>query len=461
MSLQIKTNCISNTAGSTVTGTLHIHIHNDAGVGPLTIDHLAITLTGRAQTDIDHSTKTTPGCVFQARRLLFATKKTLIKDSTSIHASSSCTWDFELQIPSRCTAREASAHAFWRWDRFDADPRQRLPPAFASYSSSSSSVSTAAANAAIIYELRASALVRGRGRGQGEGVQKLESVEPIDFTTTRDIEEPAFCKTAARAQVALQSARLLPQEPRRRLHVPRRLKVAASSDPPPFAAFELVLRGSRAAVIGRPFALNLRIAHDDDRSTSQAGPKPQVFLSHVGISLRAHTSVRCWGAKCFKEKGECAVIHKGDEFADWEEEIQIDSSDLTMMSETGSSSGGRRHFSSNISSRSLGLPIPVNDGHDALGLNLRQHTTIPTYFVPSFRSFLISRSYSLIIDVAVNCAGKTFSNKFVTRNFLLLAQEYAPRPPLLKAVGSQRTSQTLMDEDGSEVVLVPKLLEYA
>ncbi|KAI4100468.1 MAG: hypothetical protein L6R37_005458 [Teloschistes peruensis] len=452
---------MSNTAGGTVTGTLHIHIHNDPGVGPLTIDHLAITLTGRAQTDIDHSTKKHPGCIFQARRLLFATKKTLIKDSTTTSSSSPCTWEFEVQIPPRCTAREAAAHAFRRWDRFDPNPRQRLPPAFASDSSSSAAGSTPAANAAIIYELRASALVRGRG--QGEGVRKLESTEPIDFTTTRDVEWPMVCQTAARAQVALRSARLLPQEPRRRLHVPRRLKAAASSDPPPFAAFELVLRGFRAAIIGQPFPLDLRIAHDeDDGSASRAGTKPRVFLSHVKVSLRAHTSVRCSGRKCFKEKGECAVIHKGDECADWEEEIQIDSSDLTTMPETDSSSGGRRHLSSKISSRSPGLPIPVDDDDDTSGLlDLHRHTTIPTYFIPSFRSFLISRNYSLVIDIAVNCAGKTFSKKFVTRNFLLLAQEYAPRPPSLKAVGSQRTSQTLMDEDRGGAVLVPKLLEYA
>ncbi|KAL9585074.1 MAG: hypothetical protein Q9212_001738 [Teloschistes hypoglaucus] len=449
---------MSNTADSLVSGTLHIHIHNDAG-GPLTIDHLVITLTGRAQTDIDHSTKNHPGCVFQARRLLFATRKTFIKDSTSIIPSSSCAWAFELRIPHRCTAREAAEDTFRRWDRFDSHPHQRLPPAFASYSSSSSSGSTtAAANAAIIYELRASALVRGRG----QGVQKLETAEPIDFTRTCDVEELSFCQTMARAQVALRSARLLSLEPRRRLHVPRRLKAAASSNALPFAAFDLVLRGSRAAIIGRPFPLDLRIAHHDDGSTSQAGTTPTVFLSHVKVSLRTHTSVRCWGTKCFKEEGECALLHKGDEFADWEEEIQIDSSDLTMMSETDSSSSGRKHFSNKISSRSPGLEIPVVDDDDeASGLDLHGHTRIPTYIVPSFRSFIISRNYSLIIDIAVNCAGKTFSNKFVTRNFLLLAQEYIPRPLLSKVMDSRRTSQTLVDEDASEALLVPKLLEYA
>ncbi|KAL8665945.1 MAG: hypothetical protein Q9202_001881 [Teloschistes flavicans] len=444
MSLQIKTKCMSNTAGSTVTGT--VHLLND---GPLTIDHLAITLSGRAQTDIDQSAKKEPGCVFQARRLLFATRKTLIKDSTSSvqgsSSSSSCTWEFELQVPNRCTAREA--HAFRQWDRFDSDPQQRLPPAFASYSSGS----TAAANAAIIYELRASALVRGQGQ---QGTQKLEMVEPIDFTTTRDTEQPPFCKTAARAQIALRSARLIPQEPRRRLQVPRRLKTAASSKPSPFAAFELVLRGSRAAIIGRPFPLDLRIAHDDvddDEFTSQAGTtKPKVFLSHVAVTLRAHTSIRCSGTKCFRgQKSKCALPHKGDEFADWEEEIQIDASDLTTANTDSTSVSSRQHTSNKASSRSWpGLQIPAIDDNDnttgSAGLNLRQHTTIPTYFIPSFRSFIISRNYSLIIDVVVKCAGKNFSNRFVTRNFLVLAQEYArPRPPLLfKMVDSRRTSES-------------------
>ncbi|KAI4205747.1 MAG: hypothetical protein LQ350_000244 [Teloschistes chrysophthalmus] len=391
MSLQIKTNSISNAAGSLVNGTLHLHIHNDAS-GPLIIDHLAITLTGRAQTDIDHSTQKRPGCVFQSRRLLFATKKTLIKDSTSI-PTSSCTWAFELQIPSRCTVREAAAHTFRRWDRFDPEPRQRLPPAFASYSSSpsSSGSTTAAANAAIIYELRASALVRGRG--QGEGVRKLDAVESIDFTTIRDVKKPVFCQTAARAQVALQSARLLTQE-QWRLHVPRRLRAAASAKPPPFAAFELVLRGSRAGIIGQSFPLDLRIAHDeDDGSTSQAGMEPTVFLSHLKVSLRAHTSVRCWGTKCFEEKGECALLHRGDESADWQEEIQIDSSDLTILSETDGSRG-RKYISNKFSSKSPGLEIPVVDDHDddTSALDLHQHTTIPTYFVPSFKTFIISRT---------------------------------------------------------------------
>ncbi|KAL8694820.1 MAG: hypothetical protein Q9218_000579 [Villophora microphyllina] len=435
MSLRIETNCMSNRAGSTVTGT--VYVHHD---GPFAIDHLAITLSGRAQTDIDQSTRKHPGCIFQGRRLLFATRKTLVKDSTAVQGP--CSWAFELQFPNRCTAREA--HAFRQWNRFDSNPQQRLPPPFASYSSGANC--STAANAAIIYELRASAVV--------QSAEKLETVEPINFTTTRDIEHPRFCKTAAQAQVVLQSARILPKETQKRLHVPRILKVAASSKPPPFAAFELVLRGSRAAIIGQSFPLDLSIIHDEP--TSPTTIKPRVFLSHLEITLKARTSIRCSGSRCYKEK-PCALLHKGDEFEDWEEEIQIDSSDLKVKPDTSSTS--RTHLFG-TSSTSSGVEIPIDDGRGQGRLDLHQHITIPTYIVPSFRSFIISRSYNLVIDLVVQCAGKSFPSRFVTRNFLLLAQEYAPRPSL-KVMGSERTSRTLVEGHSSGVVLVPKMLGYA
>ncbi|KAL9636080.1 MAG: hypothetical protein Q9204_002394 [Flavoplaca sp. TL-2023a] len=56
MSLQIKTKCVRKTAGGTITGIVFIHLTSS-----LEVEHLAITFSGRAQTDIDQLTTKTPG----------------------------------------------------------------------------------------------------------------------------------------------------------------------------------------------------------------------------------------------------------------------------------------------------------------------------------------------------------------------------------------------------------------
>lgn len=140
MSLQIKTNCVRNSAGGTITSIVSLHL-----TSPLEIEQLAVTLSGRAQTDIDQSTNKTPGCIFQDQRLLFATRRILIKKPITA-AQGSCSWHFEFRIPNCCTAREA--HTFRPFDRFNSDPKQQLTPAFAS--SHTKPDGTHAANAAII-----------------------------------------------------------------------------------------------------------------------------------------------------------------------------------------------------------------------------------------------------------------------------------------------------------------------
>lgn len=78
MSLQIETNCIRNSTGGTITGIVSLHL-----TSPLEIEHLAVTLSGKAQTDIDQSTTKTPGCIFRGQRVLFATRRILIKKPTT------------------------------------------------------------------------------------------------------------------------------------------------------------------------------------------------------------------------------------------------------------------------------------------------------------------------------------------------------------------------------------------
>ncbi|KAI4208148.1 MAG: hypothetical protein LQ349_009771 [Xanthoria aureola] len=264
MSLQIKTNCVRNSAGGTITGVVSLHLLNS----PLEIDHLAVTLSGRAQTDIDQSTTKTPGCVFQGQRVLFATKRTLIKKPTIIAAPGPCSWQFEFRIPHRCTAREA--HAFRPFDRFDSDSEQRLPPAFAS--SCTKADGTHAANAAIIYELRASLLAKET---------RLQAVEPVHFMSTRPTEHPVHGETATHAEVAFQSSRLAQHESTTSLHHHRRsLRSTFTRKDLAFAAFWLVLRGSDKAIIGQPFPLHLSIRLEG--SPSALPPtKPAVYLQKL------------------------------------------------------------------------------------------------------------------------------------------------------------------------------------
>ncbi|KAL8826998.1 MAG: hypothetical protein Q9170_007187 [Blastenia crenularia] len=318
---------MKNGPGSTVTGRVCLVVTE-----PLDIDHLAITLSGRVQTDIDQSTQKAPGCVFQAQRVLFATKRTLIKDHVQVQEP--CNWEFKFCIPDRCTAQENLR--LRRWDRFDSGPKQQLPPAFASSYTNSDKIN--AANAAIIYELRATIVAKEI---------KIGATEPLDFTTTRSIEQSDIVPTVAHAESALRSVRL-PQDGRRKsLLGSQTLRYAVSSKTPPFAAFQLVLQGSRQGIIGQPFQLQLSIKHDE--STSAPASKPKVYLQYLNIQLQAHTSIRCTGSRCFK--AGCLSIHKGEEFEDWDEELIVDSCDMTRLE-----AGSKRSIIK--TSESMGLKVP-------------------------------------------------------------------------------------------------------
>ncbi|KAL8947545.1 MAG: hypothetical protein Q9222_006180 [Ikaeria aurantiellina] len=395
MALHIKTGCVRNNSGGKINGTILFHTEK-----PIEVEHLSITLSGRAQTDIDQSSAKIPGCIFQGRRVLFATRTTLIKQSTVVQGTN--TWSFDFQIPRCCTARES--HKFRQWDRFDSNPEQQLPPAFAS--SLIKPDGSHAANAAIVYELGASMLTKET---------RIQAVEPLNFTITRSVENPPLDRTVAHAEVALRSAELLTTSSSKPMLHLKRLKVASSTKTAPFLAFRLALQGPRGAIVGQRFPLHLSV--DCQETDTDHSRYPPVYLQTVKVTLNARTSIRCSGSKCFSENG-CLAMHKGDEFEDWDEELLVDSCDLTK-----SKSDERRSL--NPSSRSSGLRIP--ETQDAPSLHLGQYTTIPSYFVPSFKSFIISRNYALAISIDVRCAGKSSALNFVTRDFMLLAHDFVPR----------------------------------
>ncbi|KAL8998692.1 MAG: hypothetical protein Q9188_006054 [Gyalolechia gomerana] len=307
-------------------------------------------MSGRAQTDIDQSARKAARCVFRGQRVLFATKKTLIKESAQIRES--CSWQFEFRIPTCCTARDG--FRLRQWDHFESDAEQQLLPDFAS--SCTRADGSNAANAVVIYELKASLVAHEN---------KLEAIEPLNMATLRSIERPELVTTAALAGVALRSDRLFQHGLQNSLLGSRRLRYAGSSKPPSFAAFQLKLQGSRQRIIGRPFPLQLSVRYDDTTPTPLN--KQKVHLQSLDIKLRAHTSIRCSGSKYLK--AGCLSIHKGDQFEDWDEELQLNSCDLTKLE-----AGSRR--STIAFSKAPGLEIPVDAA--AANLDLHQHTIIPS-----------------------------------------------------------------------------------
>ncbi|KAL8935282.1 MAG: hypothetical protein Q9216_005501 [Gyalolechia sp. 2 TL-2023] len=403
MSLHITTNCTNNVPGSTVTGTVFLHV-----IQPLNINNLAVTLSGRAQTNIDQSTQKAAGCVFHTQRLFFATKKSLLKESVQ-------------------------GQRLRPWDRFESDAEEQLPPDFAS--SYTKADGSHAAKAAVIYELKASLVAREN---------RLEAIEPLNFLTTRSVEHPELVTTAAHAEVALRSARLSRHGAQKSLLGSRRLRYAVSSKSPPLAAFQLYLQGSRQGVIGQPFPLQLGVQFDKSLPTS--ADRPKVHLQCLDVKLRARTSIRCSGTRCFKTG--CLSIHKGDEFEDWDDELQLGSCDLTKLE-------GCSRRSTITFSKAPGLVIP----HHAAGedLDLQEHTVIPSYFVPSFKSFIINRNYTLVVNITVSCAGKNSNYTFVTRSFLLHARDFAERKE--NSMHSSDTNERFGAEDSADTA--PKLFQYA
>ena len=72
----------------------------------------------------------------------------------------------------------------------------------------------------------------------------------------------------------------------------------------------------------------------------------------------------------------------------------------------------------------------------------------PCLLVPSFKSHIISRSYTLETTVVVKCADQAFPITFVTREFGLLAQAFARKGDDFSSSESERMSGTVWNEEG-------------
>ena len=396
MSIEFQNlNAVEFKPGDDLSGLLCLRL-----AAPLDVESLYISINGRVQTDIFGSASNPDACAFQGQVSLFSERVNLVKEFT--HLDKTCSWHFELTIPDRCSSRAPQKHR--SWNQFDSNPHQIVPPSFASACSQGKALNTA--NAAIIYELKACMICKDR---------QLQIAEPLNIGSTRIREHPNLGQVSASVEIALESARLLTNIESKERQLSRRVKAKLGSKILPFASFRLVLEGPRQAIIGKKHPLRLSVVHEDETASLPA--PPTVHLKKITMLLQAHTGIRTFGGTCFKKDG-CFLIHKGDEYEDWDEDLHISSHDFTKAERTKSNPITKMIKPS-------GLEIYSNG---AQSLDLGCYTSIPAYFVPSFRTFNISRNYTLRIAVSIECAAKTFKHEFVTRNFVLLAREYVPAP---------------------------------
>ena len=195
MSIRIN---IPNTrckAGVTVSGTVSLH-----GDVDIDVEVITISLVGRCKTKVMRSNGNS-STTYRGRAPLLEYRQELFRGPNKMKTNGH-SWPFSFTFPTHCVARGADPFK-QRHGLFDTNPRQSLPPSFASDNNSFGWQ----AQCFVKYELEAS-LIGDRMKIFSLG--DLKNEKTLEFTTTRDIEalNPDFIEKGQR--IACYSLRLQP-----------------------------------------------------------------------------------------------------------------------------------------------------------------------------------------------------------------------------------------------------------
>ena len=364
-------------AGSTISGTVSIHGEED-----LDVQFIAISLVARCKTKI-RKTQNRNAYIYRGRVALFHARKELFTGPHTLHPGHS--WPFGFTLPLRCAAIEVDPFK-QTVGPFNVDRKQTLPPAFKSENFSFDS-----AECFISYQLEAT-LVRSRTKLLSSG--RFDATRDLDFTTSRNIDNPEPQLTTKRWPIICSSLHLEPGREYEKLSFKDKMKSMRTSKLPT-AKFTIKTRLPSLGVVNKNLTIILSIDHDIEGSSAPA--PPMVLLKKWSVYIKSFTHIRAIRNEIFS----------GDIERTWDESPNIASWD----------------FSAQMAEAPLAEAPPITERMD-LGQIMK--IAVPSYYKPSFSTFNIRRFYKLGVRLTVECAQKTFKKDLGTSDFLLLAANYTP-----------------------------------
>ena len=374
-SLQINIPQSRYKAGDTVSGSVSLVSQcvkgQDVDVGSITLDFTGRSITAKRWPSIPNSIQ------------FFSSKKTLFTGPKRLHAlygqcenSDSNIWPFSFTLPLDCSVAQRDPYP--SSSNFNSDPNQPLPISFVDDNIQDGSCS-------IVYELQAiltSPPKDGYYTNQG-CIKKLE----ISVYRPRAMEQPNFNFHTKSATFTHRSVILLPREERELAHRPLTIKEKLKLKPPstehlPKAVFEVRVQTPSAAVIGRPLPLMLHVNYNLHASTV---PRPIFHLNRVSIYLCEETFI--WSL----------TRAGGHEFTRWTKEIALHEKEFENRK-------------------------PRVEEH--LDLRKVMDTSVHRDLTSTFKTFNITRTYSLKVFVRLECAGKEQLVFGDYKRCTLLAEEF-------------------------------------
>lgn len=358
---------VSYRAGSRVSGTVTI----DQAVAA-NVQRVSISLQGSSQTEIDGSISVGPSGTKSSKHCggsvsLFRQQLDLFDGPKTPHGLDA--WPFSFTFPGNYNPSSADVSALGEsW--INSVSNQPLPP---SCSNLHTLKSGGHYRYLIFYELEASFQTQ-------DSSQRM--MPPVSVTRRLTyLSSPSINLSISRPKsighwITCQSRALPAKSERESAIVPRtlgeRFRKTIRPDESPKATFRLELMVPTMAAVNQVLPLVLSVDHDIEHSTTPS--PPSVMFKRARVTLKVKSEINCSDGKCK---------------TDWEREyVVIDHTPLK--------------------------PIMIKQNMELKDCRLKDD------LIPSFISFNVQVKHSLVVELTVQCALKSFVIDFSTDDSLIL-----------------------------------------
>lgn len=343
------------------------------------VTHILVAFLGRTKTRAyrpsggDRQVHRGRVTLFEERQTVFNGHYTLRKQIYE--------WPFSFVFPTDCRN--------WRGDHFqeanrpifDVNPAQKLPPTFDDNHDSWSWL----CNSYIQYELVATV---EKPSGKLFHSSNLEHTYPITLLPCPTTSTPTPNFHTEYRTYSVQSMHLSPSIGPRPLTLKERMSAAVHHSKLPTEVFTINVHFPTHGIPGTSLPITLSMTHDLERST-HGGEIPMIYLKKYELSLISHTYIRCVPAPF--------SIEFNDPSNDWTVNLAT--------------------YTPGKEEKNLHVPIP-----EALDLRTLDpnRLTLSSSIKPSFRTFNISRSYSLRLKLEIECVTEKLHADFVVPQLQIL-----------------------------------------
>ena len=370
--------------GSTGNGILYLKAHKHVN-----IRQIYVTFAGRIATNlsINKETETTNHwgnvSLFEHSQILLQGPFTLKEDMLQ-------SYSFGFKIPHDCSSKQGDIFKpdSCPFGTYDNSFSQVLPPSFVAFQQCHGSQKSCS----VSYNMIATLEVDQGPLLEPDNITRTIS---LDVLPLRREESPDLHIVPTSHRLYFSSLKFFAlskiENPRRSLKVTmRRLMNSWKTEKHPLAIYDFVTQLPNVGVIGQPLPITLGVEYDVPNSTAQV--RPPMGLEEFSITLVCHTKQITMGGT------SSSLTCNDDRSTTWSDEE-------TFVHWTGNA---------NIS--------------NSLDLRTLCELHFPLRFVPTFKTFSISRSYTLKFKCAIECALELRRFEVVLPNFVVLSSEYLPEP---------------------------------